>query len=291
VKKTKPTRLGRGLGALLAEQPETNNEEKERSLNEIDVAKIKANPFQPRLEFAVEALNDLKKSIKEKGIIQPIAVRRVDDHYELISGERRLRAVLDLGYEKIPAFVIEVDSKEDMLELAIIENVQREKLNPIEEALAYQRLIDECNLTQDDVAQKIGKDRSTITNIIRLLKLPDEIKGSLKDGNISMGHARALLSIEESSVQKYLWKKILKNGLSVRKVEALIKDLAEKKPPKEKDIPKRSVFVQKAEENLREVFGTKVNIRMKNEGGAIEIEFYSPEDLNRLLEIVETVNE
>jgi ParB family chromosome partitioning protein len=293
VKKTKTTRLGRGLGALITEQPAASNDNEsagKRALNEIEVAKIKANPFQPRLEFSEEALSDLKKSIKEKGIIQPIAVREVDDHYELISGERRLRAVLDLGYEKIPAFVIDVTTKEEMLELAIIENVQREKLNPIEEALAYQRLIDECNLTQDEVAQKIGKDRSTITNIIRLLKLPDEIKDSLKDGGISMGHARALLSVDDTSAQKYLWKKILKNNLSVRKVEALIKDLGEKKSSKTKESPKRSIFVQKAEENLREIFGTKVNIRMKNEGGAIEIEFYSPEDLNRLLEIVETVN-
>jgi ParB family chromosome partitioning protein len=288
VKKT--NRLGRGLGALITEQPKNGEQEKAKSLNEISVAKIKANPFQPRQEFDAHALNDLKKSIKEKGIIQPIAVRQVKDHYELISGERRLRAVLDLGYESIPAFVIEVNSKEEMLELAIIENVQREKLNPIEEAMAYQRLIDECKLTQDDVAKKIGKDRSTITNTIRLLKLPDEIKDSLKSGGISMGHARALLALEDISIQKELWKNIVRNNLSVRKVEALIKGLSEKKVVKEKEKPKRSVFVQKAEDNLREVFGTKVNIRMKNEGGSIEIEFYSPEDLNRLLEIIETVN-
>ena len=286
----KTNRLGRGLGALITEQPKNDEQEKAKSLSEISVAKIKANPFQPRQEFDADALNDLKKSIKEKGIIQPIAVRQVKDHYELISGERRLRAVLDLGYESIPAFVIEVNSKEEMLELAIIENVQREKLNPIEEAMAYQRLIDECKLTQDDVAKKIGKDRSTITNTIRLLKLPDEIKNSLKSSGISMGHARALLAIEDISIQKELWKKIVKDSLSVRKVEALIKGLGEKKTVKEKEKPKRSVFVQKAEDNLREVFGTKVNIRMKNEGGSIEIEFYSPEDLNRLLEIIETVN-
>ena len=286
----KTNRLGRGLGALITEQPKNGEQEKAKSLNEISVAKIKANPFQPRQEFDAHALNDLKKSIKEKGIIQPIAVRQVKDHYELISGERRLRAVLDLGYESIPAFVIEVNSKEEMLELAIIENVQREKLNPIEEAMAYQRLIDECKLTQDDVAKKIGKDRSTITNTIRLLKLPDEIKDSLKSGGISMGHARALLALEDISMQKELWKNIVRNNLSVRKVEALIKGLSEKKVVKEKEKPKRSVFVQKAEDNLREVFGTKVNIRMKNEGGSIEIEFYSPEDLNRLLEIIETVN-
>jgi len=289
VKKT--NRLGRGLGALITEQPKNNDEqEKAKSLNEISVAKIKANPFQPRQEFDEDALNDLKKSIKEKGIIQPIAVRQVKNYYELISGERRLRAVLDLGYETIPAFVIEVNTKEEMLELAIIENVQREKLNPIEEAMAYQRLIDECKLTQDDVAKKIGKDRSTITNTIRLLKLPNEIKESLKNGSINMGHARTLLAVEDTAVQKDIWKKIVKNNLSVRKVESLVKSLAEKKPPKGKEKPKRSVFVQKAEDNLREVFGTKVNIRMKNEGGAIEIEFYSPEDLNRLLEIIETVN-
>ncbi len=287
----KTNRLGRGLGALITEQPKSDGQEKAKSLDEISVAKIKANPFQPRQEFDAHALNDLKKSIKEKGIIQPIAVRQVKDHYELISGERRLRAVLELGYETIPAFVIDISTKEEMLELAIIENVQREKLNPIEEAMAYQRLIDECKLTQEEVAKKIGKDRSTITNTIRLLKLPNEIKDTLKDGKITMGHARALLSLDDAATQKELWKKIVRNNLSVRKTEALIKSFAEKKPVKQKEKPKRSVFIQKAEDNLREVFGTKVNIRVKNEGGSIEIEFYSPEDLNRLLEIIETVNE
>ncbi len=287
VKKT--NRLGRGLGALIPEQ-QNNEPENAQSLYEISVSKVKANPYQPRQAFDRQALEDLQKSIKEKGIIQAITVRKVKNHYELIAGERRLRAVLELGYEKIPAYIIKVNSKEEMLELAIIENVQREKLNPIEEAAAYQRLIDECNLTQDDVARKIGKDRSTITNIIRLLKLPEDIKDSLKSGGITTGHARALLAIENTSVQKDLWKKILRNNFSVRKVEALVKRLDEKKPVKNKEKIKRSVFVQKVEDNLREVFGTKVNIRVKNEGGSIDIEFYSPEDLNRLLEIIETIN-
>lgn len=284
----KTNRLGRGLSALI---PETDGSEatENKKLIEIDVALVRANPFQPRLGFDPVALGELKASIQEKGVIQPITVRQVDNHYELIAGERRLRAVTDLGLPKIPAYIIEVDSKEEMLELAIIENVQREKLNPIEQASAYNRLIDECNLTQDDVAQKIGKDRTTIANIIRLLKLPQNIQNSVKKNEISMGHARALLAIDEQDVQNQIFRKIVKNNLSVRKVEKMIKELGEKQEMKKTSAPRRSVFVQKVEEELRELFGTKVSIRSRKEGGAIEIDFYSPEDLNRIVEIFEKI--
>ena len=285
MKKTK--RLGRGLDALIPDKSiaDNNANTDNSNLSEIEVANIRANPYQPRQEFDPVALAELKSSIEENGIIQPITVRKVDKHYELIAGERRLRAVVELGFKKVPAYIIKVETKEEMLELAIIENVQRERLNPIEQAQAFQRLVDECNLTQDEVAQKIGKDRTTITNFLRLLKLPADIQDSVRKHELTMGHARTLLAIDDIETQRQVWKKVIKNNLSVRRLEKLIKDLAEVAKQKNSAKPRRSVFLQKAEEDLRELLGTKVNIRSRKEGGTIEVEFYSPEDLNRLLEI------
>jgi len=288
VKKT--NRLGRGLSALIPEREDTFPNGSGQ-LFEIEVALIRANPFQPRLDFDPVALEELKQSIKEKGVIQPITVRKVDGYYELIAGERRLRAVSELGLDRVPAYIIEVNSKEEMLELAIIENVQREKLNPIEQAAAYQRLIDECNLTQDEVARKIGKERSTVTNIIRLLKLPAHIQESLQRDEISTGHARALLAVEDGKVRDEIWKKVVKNKLSVRKTEQMVQSWSNQGTEKKVSRPKRSVFIKKVEEDLRELLGTKVVLRSKKEGGSIEVEFYSPEDLNRLLEIFEKLKE
>ncbi len=288
MKKTK--RLGRGLSALI---PETDSRDAKSGgqLASVEVHKVKANPFQPRLDFDPTALKELKDSIREKGVIQPITVREVDDGYELIAGERRLRAVSELGLDTIPAYIIHVNSKEEMLELALIENVQLEKLNPIEQAKAFKRLIDECNLTQDDVAKKIGKDRTTITNILRLLKLPAEIQNSVSNDEISMGHARALLALESADMQRMVWNKAIKNGLSVRKVEKLVKEVQETETKKPAARPRRSVYIQKAEEELREILGTKVSIRPRREGGSIEVEFYSPEDLNRLLELFDRIKD
>jgi len=290
VKKT--NRLGRGLSALIPEkEDQAPPPSEDAKLAEIDVYLIRPNPYQPRLEFDPVALQELKLSIEEKGVIQPLTVRRVDDHYELISGERRLRAVTEIGLDKVPCYILKVDSKEEMLEMAIVENVQREHLNPIEQAIAYQRLIDECNLTQDDVAKKIGKDRSTITNTIRLLRLPGAIQDSVRKSDISMGHARTLLAVDNERVQKKLWKKILNESLSVRRLEQLVKDNQNKSKPAPKKPVRRSVFVQKVEENLREVLGTKVSLRPRREGGLIEVEFYSPEDLNRLIELFEKIKD
>ena len=287
----KKQRLGKGLGALIPQSDAVSvvDENGNEQLLEVDVKLVKPNPYQPREEFDRQALEELKLSIIEKGLIQPITVRRKNNYFELIAGERRLRAVIEVGLERIPAYVIKVDSKEEMLELAIIENVQREKLNPIEQATAFQRLIEECNLTQDEVAQKIGKDRTTITNILRLLRLPNEIQDSIKAGQLSVGHARSLVSIESAEVQKQLWQKVLKNGFSVRKLEKMIKELNEIEKSKPIQTEKKSAVVSKIEENLRDIFGTKVKIRSKKEGGSIEIEFYSPEDLNRLLEIFDKI--
>ncbi len=263
---------------------------KQGTLTDIEVALIRPNPYQPRQDFDPNKLEELKRSIQENGIIQPITVRKVERGYELIAGERRLRAVTELGYEKIPAYLIQVESKEEMLELALIENVQRDYLNAIEQAQAYQRLIDECNLTQEEVAKKIGKDRTTITNFLRLLKLPPKIQESVKREEITMGHARALLAVNDAQIQEQIWKKIIKNKLSVRKVEQLVRT-ADEQVEKKSTKPKRSVYIQKMESELRDIFGTKVNIRSRREGGSIEIEFYSPEDLNRLYEIFERLKE
>lgn len=285
----KTSRLGRGLSALIPEQESIPAQGKTNNLHDVDVGLVKPNPYQPRLEFNREALEELKASILEKGVIQPITVRSMNNHYELIAGERRLRAVSELGIERIPSYIIVVDSKEEMMEMAIIENVQREKLNPIEQAGAYQRLIEECHLTQEDVARKIGKERTTITNILRLLKLPQKIQDSVVKEEITMGHARALLSIENAENQHLIWQKIIKNNYSVRKTEQLAKDQHTESSAKPK--PKRSVFLQKVEQDLRETLGTKVVVRSRKEGGSIEVDFYSPEDLNRLIEIFEKLKD
>jgi ParB family chromosome partitioning protein len=285
----KTKRLGKGLKALIPE--EIIASDKDKTLMEINVALVNPNPYQPRDDFDSKALEELKKSIRAKGLIQPITVRRVNGRYELIAGERRLRAVIEIGLEKIPAYIMVVETKEEMLELALIENVQREKLNPIEQATAFQRLISECNLTQDEVAQKIAKDRSTITNILRLLKLPKAIQENVKKGELSVGHARTLLAIENPDMQIDLCKKVLKQGISVRKLEKIVQDFCEKEK-KERKTPKhkkKSPYIYKIEENLREKFGTKVTIHSRKEGGSVDIAFYSPEDLNRLMEIFDKI--
>ncbi len=280
-------RLGRGLRALIPDIPDEESEERISSIREIEVHKIKPNPFQPRENFDEAALEELKNSIAEKGIIQPITVRRVDDGYELIAGERRLRAVTALNFESIPAYVLEVQSDEEMLELSLIENIQREDLNPIDIARAYNKLLVDCNLTQEAVAKRVGKERSTVANFLRLLKLPPMIQESLRIGQLDMGHARALITIEDEALQKSIWEKIIKDHLSVRDVERLVRQAAKKKPPKEADQPAKSLYVLEIEERLRNKFGTQVRINLKKKGGNIEIEFYSEEELERLLEILQ----
>ena len=192
--------------------------------------------------------------------------------------------------KKVPAYIMQVETKEEMLELAIVENVQRERLDPIEQANAYQRLLKECNLTQDEIAQKIGKDSSTITNMLRLLRLPAVIQKSVAAGEVSVGHARTLLVLEETEDQIHIWEKLLKNDFSVRKLERVVKELSEEKPSKLIKSKKKSVHILKIEEKLRDIFGTKVSLRTKKEGGSIEIEFYSPDDLNRILEIFDKID-
>ena len=293
--------LGKGLSALiprtpLREEPISpgalpNDEGLDNVIVAVEVSKVRPNPYQPRLNFDAESLSELKRSILEKGVIQPVTVRRVaEGNYELISGERRIRASQEAGLKTIPAYIIKVSSDEEMLELALVENLQREHLNPLEIAVSYQRLIDECRLTQEEVAQKIGKDRTTVTNFLRLLKLPEKIKDSLRKDEISMGHARALIALPDEKVQLRLHEKIVRQGLSVRNVESLVKDFGKKPEKKSRSqSPGRSdIGFQSIETRLRESFGTKVTIRKQlGGGGEIVIEYYNSGDLDRLLELLE----
>ncbi|AFH49296.1 ParB family chromosome partitioning protein [Ignavibacterium album JCM 16511] len=306
--------LGRGLDALINPNLiEDKSGEKVTDLSNIKlddgkqvdilakiaVDLISPNPFQPRTNFDTAALEELKKSILINGLIQPITVRRIQGkRYQLISGERRLRAFKDIGYKEIPAYIIKVESDEILLALALIENIQREHLNPIEVAKAYKRLMEECHLTQEEIAEKVGKDRTTIANTIRLLKLPERIQNALIKEEISMGHARALISLPNEQIQLFAFEKILKDGLSVRKVEKLAKSIG-KKPSDSKKSDVISVGVNSysnihthdLEDRLRRIFGTKVVCSQRKDGtGEIKIEFYSNDELERLLELFEIIN-
>ncbi|MFQ5630817.1 MAG: ParB/RepB/Spo0J family partition protein [bacterium] len=278
-------RLGKGLSALIPDIQEADPVRKD-SLTEIAVSVISPNPFQPRSDFDNQALSELKKSISENGLITPITVRSLGNGYQLIAGERRLRAVQELGFATIPAYVLNVTSDEEMLELSLVENIQRENLNAIEEALGYKRLIEECDLTQEDAAKKVGKDRATIANFLRLLKLPEPVQESLRTKEISAGHARALLSCSKQDKLLQIWKKIKNDGLSVRQVEKLA---TQKKKTSSKTSAKNKQpdpHIQETEDKMRQIFGTQVRILRKGKGGAIEMEFYSENDLERIVELL-----
>lgn len=279
-------RLGKGLRALIPDIPEEETEDRKSSIQDIELPRIRPNPFQPRENFDETALEELKNSIAEKGIIQPITVRPVDDGFELIAGERRLRAVTALQLETIPAYVLNVETDEDMLELSLIENIKRENLNPIDIARAYNRLLVDCKLTQEAVSKRVGKERSTVANFLRLLKLPKHVQESLKFGELNMGHARALITIEDSELQNEIWQKIVKNNLSVREVERLAKKGSKKKAnaPKSEEKP---FYILEAEEKLRNSLATQVRIKAGKKGGNIEIEYYSDDDLERLIDILQ----
>lgn len=287
-------RLGKGLHALIpAATVEENHTLPAESIQELDVTLIDPNPFQPRISFSEESFEELKNSIREKGIIQPILVRPSENgRYQVVAGERRLRASIEVGIRTIPAYIKEITTDEEMLEIAIIENVQREQLNPIDLAKGYQLLIDECGLTQEDVARKIGKNRTTVANIIRCLKLPEKIQESLRQGEIKEGHARALLRITDPQVQEKVWRRTIRESLSVRAVELLaqkFEDGVASSLPKTPATPRKSAYINKVESKLREKLGTQVKLRTRKEGGSIEISFYSAEDLERLLDIFEQI--
>ncbi len=283
-------RLGRGLEALIPQVSPEEEASQGHSLSDIEITKIRANPLQPRAQFDSKGLEDLKHSITENGVIQPITVRKVDGEYELIAGGRRLRAVLDLGFKKIPAYVMDVNSEDQMLELALVENVQREDLNAIELAKAYERLQSQYGLTQEAVAKKVGKDRATVANFIRLLKLPEAIQESLRKDEISMGHARALMALPSRSDQMRLWKKTIAGAWSVRKVEEDARKLLDpggRKKAIEKPVRSRQLI--DAEDRLRRLMGTQIRVHSSGKGGKIEIHFYSNDDLDRILELLESI--
>ena len=280
--KRKKMALGKGLGALI---PDLDIAEKTPSdYFYCDVALIRPNRFQPRLQFPEAEMQALTDSIKEQGILQPLLVRQDDAGYELIAGERRLRAAKMAGITQVPVVIKDVsDSK--LLEISIVENIQRENFNPIEEAEAYHRLITEFNLTQDQAANRVGKSRSAVANFLRLRQLPKQIKDSLTDGTLSMGHARALLGVETQAHQITAWRAVVSKGLSVRQTEALIRRLkSEEKRSKVNKKTSEDIYLSDLAADLSRHFGTKVVIRKMGQRGRVEIEYYSNDDLNRLIE-------
>ena len=273
--------LGRGLEALI---PDTSaGDEKDVTIDtSTTLEKIRTGPFQPRRAFDPAGLAELAESIKERGMIQPIVVRAVNDSYELIAGERRLRAAEKLGWESIPSLVLDAADNEAVMEIALIENLQREDLNPVEEATAYNRLMTECSLSQAEVAAKVGKDRSSVANSLRLLSLPEKIQGMLVDGSITSGHARALLAVAGDSDKINLALKVLNEDLSVRQLDKIVyrnERIGKTRKPKT-----RSAQITSIEESLKRKLGTRVVITQKRKGGKITIEYYSDDELNRLLE-------
>ena len=304
--------LGRGLDALIKPQDYVKNDSIDKDyrnlidddgkqvdiLAKISVDFISRNPYQPRTSFNREAMDELKKSILSNGLIQPITVRRTPDHkYQLISGERRLNAYKEIGYKEIPAYIIKIDSDELLLALALIENIQREELNPIEIGTAYKRLIDECHLTQEQIAEKVGKDRTTVANSIRLLKLPEKIQESLVSGAITSGHARALINLPNKNIQLQILKKIIDNNLSVRKVEQLVKNFLTSTRTGKKErsltvpVKTSTANLKDVEDKLRKILGTKVLCKQKKNGsGEIIIEYYSAVELDRLFELFEIID-
>lgn len=269
--------LGRGIGALI---PEREIERKEEVIY-VQTDKIKPNPFQPREDFDNEGIEELAQSIKEKGVIQPLLVRRKGDDFELIAGERRLRAAKLLNSNELPIIVKDVDDR-DSLELALIENVQRQSLNPIEEAHAYQYLIEKFQVTQEKISSVLGKSRVTITNTLRLLKLPQEIKEEIKRGRISFAHGRALLEVEDDNFQRRLAQETITRDLSVRELENLIKA---KRPrsARRRAMPAKDLHIAVLEEELQHLLASKVKIIKGKKRGHIVIEFYSQEDLQRIV--------
>lgn len=294
----KKTGLGKGLKALLDdsdlpennERPQINNDKPSLgSISTVQIDQVEVNPFQPRTEFDADALKELSDSIKLQGLIQPITVRQAGQNsYQLISGERRLRASKLAGLKEIPAY-IRTANDQQMLEMALIENIQRENLNAIEVALSFQRMIDECNLKQEELGDRVSKNRSTVTNYLRLLKLPPVIQASIRDRNLSMGHARALISVEDSDKQLYIYQEIMKHGLSVRKVEELVSQIKFLGKDKEKKVVKStgiSYQYMKIQDDLASKFSTNVKLKLDDNGkGSIEINFMSDEDLSRILEM------
>lgn len=273
--------LGKGISALIPERESGHKDE----IIYVQTGQIKANPFQPREDFNSQSIEELAQSIKEKGVIQPLLVRRKGDYYELIAGERRLRAAHLLNLKELPIIVKDVEDK-DSLEMALIENIQRESLNPIEEAHAYQYLIDKFQVTQEKISEVLGKARVSVTNILRLLKLPQEIQLEIKNGRLTFAHGRALLEIEDANQQRKLAQEAIAKELSVRELENLIKTHRPKGIKRRMAQASREPYLAVLEEELQHILATKVRISKRKKRGHILIEFYSQEDMERILNII-----
>lgn len=283
--------LGKGLDSMIPEK-KTKAEMKEaqdKSLAEIKISEIDPNMGQPRKKFDEDELLELAESIKIHGVIQPIILTKRGKRYEIIAGERRWRASKLAGLVKIPAVIREYTDKE-IMEVSLIENIQRQDLNPIEEALAFKNLIDEYKMKQDDLAERVSKSRSAITNALRLLKLDDKVKAMLAEGLISTGHARALLAVEDKNKQQILATKIFDEKLSVRETEKLVKQIPENKEPKKEEKSSEKLIYKKLEDSLKGIIGSKVSIKGRSNGkGKIEIDYYSIEELDRITELLSTI--
>ncbi|MFQ7000346.1 MAG: ParB/RepB/Spo0J family partition protein [Clostridium sp.] len=277
--------LGKGLGALISENEEETNK---NSKLLIPLNKIKSNAEQPRKSFDNERIAELAESIKHHGIIQPLILMKENEDYVIIAGERRWRAAKMAGLKEVPAIIMDITEKE-VLEVSLIENIQRQDLNPIEEALAYKRLIDEFKLTQEELSKRIGKSRTTITNCMRLINLDDRVKEYIIEGVLSEGHGRTLLSINDEELQYTIAQKVIDEGLSVRELEKLIKKVysTDKKKKDNKEVnDENNIYYKDIEEKLQSHFGTKIKLSYKKDKGKIEIEYYSEEDLQRILDII-----
>lgn len=290
------SKLGKGLKALIAEDIQFDDDgsvigpdgkkDDEGIVFELDISKIRPNADQPRKNFDKTALEEMAASIREHGVLQPLVVRKDDDGYTIIAGERRFRAANMAGLETVPVIVKDLSDK-DVMEIALIENVQREDLNPIEEAMAYEKLIKDYHLTQNEIGKQIGKSRAAVANIIRLLNLPESVRKMVLDGKLTSGHARALLGLEKPEDMEKLAGEIVKNNLNVRETERRVREFGKKqkvKKPRERD-----PYLVDVEERLKEHFNTGVKIKSKGEKGRIELEYYSMDDLNRLLEMLNII--
>ena len=281
-------RLGRGIEALI--NSELNDKSKKSNspgVSYINLSDIKPNPDQPRRDFNNTSLDELSKSIKEKGVITPITVRESNKGYEIIAGERRWRAAKKAKLKSIPAYILNIGDEAEMMEVALIENIQREDLNPIEEAEGYAVLNSKYSLSHDGIAKTIGKKRTTISNALRLLKLPPEIRKSIRSGEITAGHGRAILQKKSIAAMKNLWKKIVNESLSVRVAESLVKPKPKKKKIKSVIVPKSPI--RAIENQLIEIFGTKVKLKPAQIGGSIEIIYFSDDDLERIIDLLQSL--
>ena len=272
--------LGRGLGALIPQRAEPAPHAPTSGLAQIPLEQIQPNPYQPRRTFNEASIDELARSVREHGIVQPLVVMRVGDKYKLIAGERRFRAAQKAGLATVPVVVKDALKSGDALQIALVENIQREDLNPMEEANAYHQLHDEFGMTQEEIARRVGKERSTVANFLRLLKLPASVKELLAGGQLSMGHARALLAVESAKKQEALAERVVKNDLNVRQTEML----ASEKPKPQKKEKAKDVFTRDAEDKLQRALRTKVEIDRKRRGGVIHIQFGSEDELIRVVE-------